>query len=361
MYKKREVIRVRYRNSTGTLSRPCKLQKLTYDDGSIEYHNMSMKSRKTGDLEHVTQDKHGNDKIHYSIDPETFITSWETKTKRGVIHKEPVSKKINEPKVETVRVRFYNKKKGNKLGRPTKVYKITPITKFSVKEGDNHVEKEKEGTPIYTPYVKGSRVELDPSTFVTEWEAGPTPTPRPPKEKRGFTCKLVKLAVRVYKVTFAKAREMFYSGEITIKEIQESRQLTNAEKRDRRIEQKVAKLERKCKQNLEYAKTREATLIVHYQDEVNGEVKDFTREFPIKGLDSNTEYRKFMRALKPERFLFSTIKYKEGELNTEGLRLEVLRAEREKIKAKRRQSKQEARKKLKVNRKKLKKKRREGK
>jgi len=139
MYKKRSVLRVRYRNSNETLSRPHKIQKIIDTEGKTKYFTMA-NSRE--------------------IDPSTFVTKWENKKA-----KKPTVKPEEDTTTEVIRVRFKDsRKKGNGLGRPTRIYKLTTGEKVEYKR--------------YNPNKNFSSA-IDPEDFITEWEKGKTPTPRP--------------------------------------------------------------------------------------------------------------------------------------------------------------------------------------
>jgi hypothetical protein len=50
---------------------------------------------------------------------------------------------------------------------------------YSVQEDGKSVDKEKVVEVWYTSMIKGSNNKLNPKLFITEWEKGPTPTPKP--------------------------------------------------------------------------------------------------------------------------------------------------------------------------------------
>jgi hypothetical protein len=96
----------------------------------------------------------------YEKDPSTFTT-------------ENIYPKDKKPTVKTeettitkvIRVRFKDsRKKGNGLGRPTRLYELTTGDKVEYKR--------------YNPNKNFSSA-VDPNDFITEWERGKTPTPRP--------------------------------------------------------------------------------------------------------------------------------------------------------------------------------------
>lgn len=139
MYKKRSILRVRYRNSNGSLSRPHKIQKIIDTEGKTLYFTMG-NSRK--------------------IDSSTFVTKWKDKKAKKPI----VTKKLTTT-TETILVRFKDPRKaGNGLSRPTRIYKLTTGDLVEYKH--------------YNPNKNFSSA-IDPSDFITEWEKGKTPTPRP--------------------------------------------------------------------------------------------------------------------------------------------------------------------------------------
>ena len=139
---KRTVIRVRYRNKSGTLSRPHKIQKILFKDNVIKYFNMNRK---------------------WEIDPTTFVTTWNFKQKKCKPTKQEAIR-------EVIRVRFFKWEFDaitKKLGRPTKVYKYILNGKIEYKE--------------YTTKGKYGKI-IDPTIFTTDWVSGPTPTPKPSRK-----------------------------------------------------------------------------------------------------------------------------------------------------------------------------------
>jgi len=137
MKTKRIVIRVRYRNQSGTLSRPHKIQKIEVK-GVWKYFTMN-RSRE--------------------IDPTLLVFKWEDKNRKiqPVVVKETSIREI-------IRVKFHTTKNGeSKLSRPVRVYKIT--TKDVVKY-------------IKYPSV-GYAKEINPKEFVTDWKRGKTPRQKP--------------------------------------------------------------------------------------------------------------------------------------------------------------------------------------
>lgn len=144
---KRTVIKVRYLNTDDSVSRPRKIQKIV-TEGEVKYYPMSVGSigKNTHELE---------------IDPSSFTTH-QMYEKAKV----PIITIKEETEIEIVRVRFKDvRKKGNGIGRPTRVYKYTTGNTVGYK----HIRADHKFNPA-----------IDPDTFITKWDAGPTPTPKAP-------------------------------------------------------------------------------------------------------------------------------------------------------------------------------------
>jgi hypothetical protein len=209
---KKEVIQVRYRNSDGTLSRPHKIQKLTLSEDNIEYRKFNNQFITT-DLtifEVVPIITLEEGKVISRVSKEgnrTYSKDYLGLTENINKYKLRI-KKTKDEKSEVIRVKFITIEElgGEKhYSRPTRVVKHTRLVKYSVKEEDLHVEKEKEES-YYTK--QNSKIILDPNTFITKWAYGPTPTPKPTYEKRGWRSKDVKILHSHIGLTYRKCREL---------------------------------------------------------------------------------------------------------------------------------------------------------
>lgn len=167
---------------------------------------------------------------------------------------------MSEKTYKEIRVRFLQSPEGmdlegNKIpakySRPKSILEVKESVhiQYSVKENGEHVTKNKH--TIRTTYkpairsassmtVKPGKGIIKKETFITEWEKGPTPSPKR-KEGRGFTCNDVKLGVKLLKKKYSEIREDLDSGKLTVQELQSKARLTNAEKKKRKEQQKEEK------------------------------------------------------------------------------------------------------------------------
>jgi hypothetical protein len=136
--KNKTVLSVRFRNQSGTLSRPQTIRKVTTekdDKTTVEYFTMSGKCK---------------------LDRESFVFTIKKKGEKSTLTLATTDK------VEVIRVKFKNA--DDSLSRVTRIYKITV--------GDKTVYRDYKPNYIFS-------LDINPNKFVTDWEHGPTPTPRP--------------------------------------------------------------------------------------------------------------------------------------------------------------------------------------